>query len=106
MYKCRKVKCPCCGHEFMWMSGQSGQNTVYEYLDKESVKLLDDAICPDCGKVCLLQEGILTGLRADDQRIDKHGIRLTTNTVLLTAWMRSGLAISGMRVARDQYLRP
>ena len=75
MYRCRKIKCPYCDHEFMWMSGQSGQNNIYEYLDKESGKNLDDAICPECGNICLLQEGILIGLKADDPRIEKYGIR-------------------------------
>ncbi len=75
MYKCRKVDCPYCHHTFMWMNGEPFQNKTFEYMLEGSDRMLDDAICPNCGRLCLLQTGVRTGLKEDDPRVKKYGIR-------------------------------
>ncbi len=75
VYKYREVECPYCNHVFMWINGESIPNKTIEYRIEGCDAILEDAICPECGRTCLIMPGILAGLREDDSRVRKFGIR-------------------------------
>ena len=75
MYRCRKVQCPYCSHIFMWMNGDSIQNKIYEYRVEGIDTQIEDTSCPNCGRLCLILPDILIGIREDDPRVEKFGIR-------------------------------
>ena len=72
-YRYREVRCPYCGHKFMFMEG-SGSKTV-EYYEIATGKLLQDTICPKCGGIVVAKDNLLDGLRPDDATIEAWGIR-------------------------------
>ena len=68
-YGYRDVKCPWCGHTFMW--DQRGDNTAFtqEYRLKETKEPLEEVKCPKCEMEMLVQDHILIGMDPEDERV-------------------------------------
>ncbi len=74
-YRYREVKCPWCGHVFMWNEMGREGSVTFEYKHKETGKLVEEAKCPACEKNMLVLDGVFEGIDVNDDRIERIGIR-------------------------------
>ena len=72
--KVREVKCPECGHRFMWMETATSRETI-EYHLKETGELLSSGVCPKCEIKFVLLPHKLEGIMTEDNRVIVQGIR-------------------------------
>jgi len=73
-YEYREVKCPWCGHVFMW--NKNGFDiTIHEYRLKETGEVVKRTTCPKCSMEMIVMEHILEGIDIKDDRIEAFGIR-------------------------------
>ena len=70
----REVKCPSCGHRFMWMETGASLETI-EYHLKETGELLPSGACPKCETKLVLLPHELEGAMTSDNRLIAQGIR-------------------------------
>ncbi len=74
-YKFREVKCPWCGHIFMWNENGWEDFGVRNYRLKETGELLGDPKCPKCDKNMVVLNSVLEGIDPKDDRIEISGER-------------------------------
>lgn len=72
--KVREVKCPACGHGFMWMETVASLETI-EYHLKETGELLPSGVCPKCEIKLVFLPHELEGAMTGDNRLIAQGIR-------------------------------
>ncbi len=74
-YEYREVKCPQCGHVFMWEIGPRRPHpAIYiwiEYKSKATGEYAYEAVCPECGMIMAVAEKSFVGYDVDDERFDK-----------------------------------
>lgn len=77
MYEYREVKCPWCGHIFMWEKHgtHAMESSFYVYLLKSTHEAVGEAVCPSCEIKMLVLEHVLEGIDPDDERFEKETIR-------------------------------
>ena len=74
-YEYREVKCPWCGHIFMWNKhGQEGL-VFHEYRLKETGEYVEQAVCPKCELDMVVLEHIFEGVDKKDDRIEDTTVR-------------------------------
>ncbi|MCR4650381.1 MAG: hypothetical protein K5662_01365 [Lachnospiraceae bacterium] len=75
MYEYREVKCPWCGHIFMWNKDGDEGPIVYMYRLKETKEYVGDVKCPKCEKKMLVLPHVFEGIDVNDERIETIGVR-------------------------------
>ena len=74
-YRYREVRCPYCGHVFMWNRSCREATVDHLYKLKETGERVGEAKCPKCGTGMLVLNGTLEGLPTTDERVETVGIR-------------------------------
>ncbi len=74
-YNYRKVKCPWCGHVFMWNKDEQERLITCIYQIKESRKHVKKTKCPKCEKEMLVLGGVFEGIDLNDNRVECIGVR-------------------------------
>ncbi len=75
-YKFREVKCPWCGHIFMWNeNGWEERIVIYHYRLKETGERLGKTKCPKCDIDMIVQSSVLEGIDPKDDRVEAIGVR-------------------------------
>lgn len=69
-YRYREVKCPWCGHVFMWnRDGREGL-IIHEYRLKKTREFVEKAKCPKCDMDMVVLDHILEGIDIQDDKIE------------------------------------
>lgn len=71
----REVKCPQCGHVFMWQEESRRLQQAWRYGLKATGEPVDDAVCPGCGTKMIVLKGSFVGVDIDDERFMRIGFR-------------------------------
>ena len=72
-YEYREVKCPWCGHIFMWEKhgAHDLESSIFLYTLKTTGEEFVEAKCPSCERRMLVLDHILEGIDNDDDRFEK-----------------------------------
>ncbi len=73
-YEYREVKCPWCGHIFMWNKNGEDRFT-HLYRLKETKEYLGNPKCPKCGLDMVVLNSVLEGVDPKDERFEIIGVR-------------------------------
>ena len=73
MCKCRKVVCPICEHDFMWIENASGSVSFYLYRRKGKNERLISTVCPMCNREIIVPEDLPMGIPVEDETIEVCG---------------------------------
>lgn len=68
-YVFREVKCPWCGHIFMWKKYNREGCCIKDYIFKPTGEIAEKTKCPKCDENMIVVNNILKGLDVDDSRI-------------------------------------
>ena len=74
-YKYREVKCPWCGHIFMWNENGGEGLVIHRYRLKETGEFLGNPKCLKCDIDMVVMNSVLEGLDPKDERIETIGVR-------------------------------
>ncbi len=74
-YEYREVKCPWCGHVFMWNKDGKEGISVLLYRLRETKEFVKEAKCPKCEEKMVVLPHIFEGVDVNDKRIEAIGIR-------------------------------
>lgn len=56
MYQYKQITCPQCQHRFMWLHADHQESQLTEHNTEKNNKFNNVAICPECGKLCHIQD--------------------------------------------------
>ena len=74
-YEFREVKCPWCGHIFMWNKNEGEGLRTHEYRLKETGEYLGNPKCSKCDIGMVVLDSVLEGIDPKDERVRSIGIR-------------------------------
>lgn len=74
-YKFREVKCPWCGHIFMWNETEREGIVIHHYILKENGEYLGNPKCPKCDIDMVVLDHVLEGIDPKDERVEMRGFR-------------------------------
>ncbi len=74
-YEYREVKCPWCGHVFMWIENAEEGIVIYLYRLKETGERAGAAVCPKCGRKMVVLDDVFEGVDINDDKIEWIGVR-------------------------------
>lgn len=72
-YVYREVKCPWCGHIFMWKKYEREGCCIVEYIFKPTGEYVEETKCPKCSEHMFVVDDIFIGLDKNDNRIALDG---------------------------------
>ena len=70
-YRFREVKCPWCGHVFMWNQNSWEGLKLHEYKLKSTGEYVEKTKCPGCEMEMLVLERVFEGIDLDDKRVER-----------------------------------
>ena len=72
MSKYREVKCPGCGHQFVWLVAPHG-NSYYLYRRKGVDEELFSTPCPKCSLDMVIPDDVALGIDIKDNTVELRG---------------------------------
>ena len=71
MYRYRQVKCPLCGHTFMWREESYTGSSCDIFKRKGIDEELESTYCPMCSFEMVVAEDLLEGMDIQDKTIER-----------------------------------
>ncbi len=73
MYRFYKIKCPRCGHQFVWLEGTCKGSGFYLYRRKGFDEELESTPCPKCDVEMAVLTDSLEGICIQEESIEIAG---------------------------------